>query len=451
MSTVKISTPQGGNLADACINYDFTGVTLVHLHDGVQGGFPYFNCGNTYHCFLNNTTLTCDVKIESNEKCSFPTVVNAAGMFDGCSGLTKWPWVDGSAKNWKYTQAMFKGCSSISGTMPWGVKPYWCQQMFMNCTSWDGTGLNRISFENTVHADSMSHYCTNVPLSSANLYLLLRMIYETTPAGAVRNNVNVGCGHAEAHVVKKIADAPAGIQIVHEGTQEAWDSSFDVEVSSIMALQAPIAHARTLDFSGIGRLGCHFTSGYNGVLISPRWAVFAKHYQPPVGYTVTTRNGESLTVESRVSGPANTDLALVKFTTAATTQPAKVLDCEGLHPWWHREVGTGVGYPMMVTGCEDGLPVFAYDRFETPRQFRLTHINNSTGGANIGPATGGAAGGGFFSVGDSGSIFFVVDSDGDAVSISEVHTAGGGGTMIGHHRAWVDSVVNEPIEWVSSL
>ena len=449
MSKTTISTPAGGSLADAYVNHDFTGVTLVHLYDGVENHFPYFNASNTYHCFLNNKTLACDVKIESNEKCRFPAVVNAAGMFDGCSGLTSFPRIDGSYKHWKYTQALFKNCTNVSGLMPWNVKPYWCQQMFMNCKSWDGEGINRLSFADTVaNENCMSHLCTNVPLSSNNLFALLGRIYDTVPAGQVRKNVNVGCGHAEAHVTKMIAAAPAGIEIVHTGTQEAWDMTFDAEVSAAKALQDPIANQPTLDFSGIGRLDSHFTSSYNGCLISPHWGVFAKHYMPPVGFTAVTRNGERLVVDRRVGGPG--DLALVKFKKAASTKPAKVLDCEGLHPWWHRQAGSGRGYIGHVNGCEDGMPVFAYDRFETPRQFRLGYIS-SEGSASIGPAPGGFPGNGQYTVGDSGSISFLVDSDGDAVAVSEAYTAGGGGTMIGHHRAWVKSVINEPIEWVTSL
>jgi hypothetical protein len=390
-NTFHISTHHCHDLADAYRGYDFSSFDRIVVGES----------DNLFRTFAQNATIYGDVILM---ECRSPW--NAAGCFTNCVGLTTWPKSDtGRTKDVTHTNGTFRGCSNVSGHMPWRCAPVLCHRMFQGCTSWDGKGIQGVTFENTVHANSMMDICKDVPLDDYYLSLLLTNIRDTVPAGAVRNGVNVGCGHASALTMRIMDSIDPEVEIVHEGTQEAWDYDFDYEVGGYDAEAQPRVTEERLDLDDVEGLDGQFVSAYNGCLVSPQWGVFANHYLPPVGFKVTARSGEVLTVVDRVRGPG--DLGLVRFAEVATTDPCVVWDIETAHEYFRRR-----GYVWEALGHQ--LPVFLFDQDETPRVFSLTQIS-AAGGASVGPFVDRpAAGNGQLRRGDSGSIAFLVNSDGHA-------------------------------------
>ena len=426
-----VSPPPGGSLQDAFRNQDLSDVSEIHFVSGTYNGTPYFDCPNTYHAFFNNKTLDADINIDSNKPLPERTVTNAAGMFDGCSNLSTFPTFAGNFESWRYTQAMFKGCSWIDGFFSMGgnFRPYWMTQMFMGCQSWEGDGLNMLDFSALVSPTGASDLCTNVPVSSRNIRNLCDRIIDTAPFPLV--NVNVGCGDGDVLAALKIEQAiEAGHDIVHDGYLEPWDDTFEPWCEQF--------HARhieeTLDFSGLD-LQAQFTSGYNGGLITPSWGVFAAHYQPPVGFTVTAQSGEQFRVVSRHPVPG-TDVCFVKFDHAASfTTPMLVWDPTLIHPNFQRGLD-------LVKELDICFPCFARDQFEKPWVGALGYFSE-VGGA----ATGGVVKHGTyrpFIKGDSGSILFVVKGD-EVLNFSVLGGGGGSSSSFSHQLEFLASLTDEPV------
>lgn len=417
-NTFHISTHHCTDLTDAYGDYDFSSFDRIVVGE----------TDTLFRAFAQNTTIYGEVLLM---ECRSPWT--AAGCFAGCTGLTVWPKSDtGRTKDVTHTNGTFRGCSNVAGFMPWRCSPVLCHRMFQGCTSWDGKGIQGVTFENTVHVNSMMDICKDVPLSDYYLSLLLTNIRDTVPAGTIRNSVNVGCGPASALSMRLMDSIDPGVEIVHEGPQEVWDYDFDFEVGGYNAAAQPRISEAALDLAGVDGLDGQFVSAYNGCLVAPKWGVFANHYLPPVGFKVTARSGEVLTVESRVRGPL--DLGLVKFVEEATTEPCVVWDCESAHEYFYRDgyIEEALGHP---------LPIFLFDQDETARVFTL-HELSEVGGVSVGPFVGRpAAGNGFLRRGDSGSITFLVNGDGHALVVNEVFSASGGGTSIGHHREWIEGVI----------
>lgn len=424
MTTLHISTHHCDDLSSAYGDYDFSGCDRV-----VVG-----KTARLARAFANNASLAGKVLLSENRDAP----VDASGAFVNCSGLTAFPSTDtGRTKDYAYTQGMFRGCSSLTGFSPWSCSPVLCQRMYYGCTSWDGHGIAGLSFANTAHTNSMLELCKGVPLSNQNLAHLLRSIRDTLPEGAVRRGVNVGCGHADALTMRLMDSIDAGVDIVHDGTQEVWDYDFDHAVGEYVDAGASLFTSDSVSFDGVTGLGGHFVTPYNGCLVSPRWGVFANHYMPPVGFKARTLSGETLTVTKVVRGPG--DLGVCRFAETATTQPVTVLDNEMLHEYMYRD-----GYCEEAFGS--GIPAFAYDRFEKPCLFELYNFSkHGGGGANIGSVINLDGPAKHFTAGDSGSIFFIVGHDMHALAVSETFSAGGGGTSIGHNKAWIQSVTGEPL------
>lgn len=422
MDTLYISTHHCDDLANAYGTLDLS------RYDRVVVG----KTAKLSRVFANNASLKGKVLLSENRDAP----VDASGAFANCVGLTEFPGSEtGRTKDFAYTHGMFRGCSGLSGMSPWKCAPVLCQRMFYGCSSWDGKGIQGVTFENTAHTNSMLEICKGVPLSSYYLSFLLKNIRDTLPSNAVRNGVHVGCGHADALTMRLMDSVDGGVEIIHDGTQEQWDYDFDHSVGEYVAAGARLYTKDTVSFDGVTGLDGHFTTQYNGCLVSPHWGVFANHYMPPVGFKARTVSGETLTVTKVVRGPG--DLGVCQFAETATTTPVTVLDNELLHQYMYRE-----GYADEAFGS--GVPVFAFDQTETPRVFELGYFSG-VGGASIGPAVNLGCPYGMFRVGDSGSIFFVVNDDLHALAVSEVHAAAGGGTSIGHHKAWIEGVTGEPL------
>ena len=421
MATLHISTHHCSNLERAYCDADLT------LYDRIVVG----KSANLFQAFGGNETLHAKVLFSENRE----EPINAAGMFANCTGLTEFPSSEsGRTKDLCHVQGMFRGCRNISGFCPLACAPELCQRLWYGCSSWDGKGIHLVTYENTRHRNSMLEICKDVPLDDYHLAHLLTNIRDTVPAGAIRSGVNVGCGHASALTMRIMDSIDPAVEIIHEGTQEAWDYDFDYEVGEYDAEAQPRITRERLDLDDVKGLDGQFVSAYNGCLVSPEWGVFANHYLPPVGFKVTARSGEVLTVADRVRGPG--DLGLVRFAEVAATSPCVVWDSETAHEYFHRR-----GYIWEALG--HNLPVFLFDQFETPRVFSLTDISPA-GGASVGPFVDRpAAGNGQLRRGDSGSITFIVNSDGHALAVNEVYTASGGGTCIGHHRGWIEGVIGE--------
>lgn len=421
MTTLYISTHHCDDLANAYGDLDLSRFDVVEVGKTAK----------LSRVFANNASLTGKVLLSENRD----EPVDASGAFVNCTGLTEFPKTStGRTRDYAVTNGMFRGCSSLTGFSPWRCSPTLCQRMFYGCSSWDGQGIQGVKFDKTAHTHSMLEICKGVALSDKYLRLLLGNIRDTLPDGAVRRGVHVGHGSADALTMRIMDSISGDVEIIHEGPQEQWDYDFDHQVGAFLTAGKRLYTPTTVSFDGVTGLDGHFTTPYNGCLVSPRWGVFANHYLPPIGFVARTLTGETLTVDKRVNGPG--DLGLCRFTEAAATAPVTVLDTEGLHRFMYRQ-----GYADEAIGS--GVPVFAFDQTETPRAFEWHDLSEDTGAAGIGPAVDIDAPGGYFRVGDSGSIFFVVNEDLHALAVSEVYAAAGGGTSIGHHRGWIESVTGE--------
>ena len=424
MNTLAISTHHIEDLTDAFKDFNFRGYDLVTVGPA----------DSLWSTFAQNRTLTAKVLLSENRE-----GFSAAGCFTNCTGLTEWPCTDtGRTKDVTETQGMFRGCSNITGSMPWRCSPVTCQRMFMGCSRWDGSGVNVLDFSKTVHPNSMLEMFDGVPMTTRNLGYLLEAIERTLPLGAVRHGVGVGCGHADAICMRRMDDLQAGgVEIVHSGTQEPWDYSFDDEVNEYMDCTEYVYNRPTLDFSDFEGLDGHFVSAYNGCLVAPQWGIYASHYMPPVGFVAVTRTGEKLTVVDRTRGPG--DLCLVRFKEVAKTEPVTVFDTNDMNPFFNREK-----YCEYVAGS--GLPCYVLDRNQTPRLFELFWLKGND--AVVGPSVNlnGAKHKKELSSGDSGSIGFLVNESGLALATHVVSTSTGMGTSIGACIDWIEMETGEVLK-----
>ena len=422
-----------GSIQDEYRNVDLTGVEDIVFADGWKAdGKMFFNTPACMHAFLNNKTLEAStIEVYSNIGLPNRKVVNAAGMFDGCSNLPHFPKFYGSMASWKFTQAMFKNCSSVTGRFDMGghFKPIWCQQMFMGCSAWDGSGTNSLDFSATTHETSMSLICKGVTLSELWTEQLLESILRTTPEGAHRKNVHIGGGLVNSQcmaLVKRCQDCD--IEIVYDGHAEDWDEAF---VSFVNGFHHESIDPSTLDLSG------QFVTGYNGGLITPTWGIFAKHYTPPVGHVVRTQKGEEFRVTSERHPHPSMDLVLCKLDRrASSTAPMLVWNKKKIHRYL-------LGGTNMVKFLEHPcFTIFALDRNEQPWIGDLQYFKAS-GDAIAGPCL--EHDGHGFSVGDSGSVQFVVDADGHVFNFGVVSVASGSGASFAHHVDWIEQVTGERV------
>lgn len=327
---MNISTDPNGHLLQSYQDYDFTGVTDVTFDDG-DGTF---DGGNMYATFRGNQTLSADLHFRKPDP--LPRVRYMQGTFDGCTSLTAFPTYDGyDATSVIFTNAAFKNCTSIAGSLNATYIPTYASQMFCNCTSWDGDGIAMLSLArlDLDRRDALAYLAKNVPMTPRNTLDLLTRI-STLPSWAELDLVHVGNGVATPAVdfeIQRLSVTHQGIEIIHEGeTPFPCDlPALEAFWGSLRAL-APRIDGDRVDVSGL-RLDPQFVSHRNGCIISERHGLFAKHYTPSVGQVCVAHSGEECRVK-RVVFSWN-DAVIVEFEKPAKTAPATLLDIDAEPEW----------------------------------------------------------------------------------------------------------------------
>lgn len=402
--------------------------------------------------FLNNTTLTADVEVGSNIHDPLPQIVNSAGMFDGCTGLTKMPLLQ-SRKYWRYTQAMFKGCTNISSGRTAPFVPYWCQQMFMNCVNWNGEGIDGMTFNNVVNPGSCEYFLTNVPVDQKYLVGLLNRLAQFPPP-VYLNNFDLGVGPLDAAATRTFDRVSAlGLaDLQHYGTRTPWDASFDAELAPREAAEDARA-AAALPLTQTPGCGAISTSYMRGGLITPNYMLYANHFQPSAGTVITLASGEQVTIGSARHRLGETDAIVIKLAAQAVTPPMPVFDWRLAHQYW-----TEFGHPThgwrwraerFGASGVDGPKAFIVDRNNTMHSGNITDwLALQTDGYNNTPGGGVQKGDrSSFIVGDSGSFTCIYSSDGvTPLATAFVTSMGGAAQYISGMIDMIESLTGETVD-----
>jgi hypothetical protein len=289
--------------------------------------FPQLNAANPFlemYIDCPEATRYTNMFLNSNVNARInftpPSVdsVTYAGLFSMCKDLSYQPFIDTS--KCINMAAMFKGCENMRFSVHFldtkNVRDM--RQMFWGCTNFSGNGVQGFDFSSLNSPNAMRNFMGGgCSMRQAYYDQFIENLYNQMIVGTLPKPMyEVEMGESQyspyySSMRQELIDYGWNIldggQAVPTIEPSRWEQEFYDSIYSRL-VNNPDNWLDGVDMS------CHTKSAMGGILISPRYMIFAYHYMPSVGQKIVFWNGQQAIVEHRDAGLVNYgDLVLVRL------------------------------------------------------------------------------------------------------------------------------------------